>query len=626
MKALSLKVCIATLVTALCQFGQAQVNSWTSPASGNWEDPSWSLGVSPASTHWVMVTNAQSKAVAIFPSTPINTRTISNLTVSAPSGYANTVLLNFSGFGSPLKVLNEANILDRGSLNNQFGSFVVGTNCLVMNANMVHESGSWFVTNGSTTFVNSTGSFARSQCALKNAAAYNNSFLTQTGGVFDATLGLYDSTYVLSNGIFQGSLTLGDFGIQVFTGNLYQTGGTNSANTYVSKGTYKLLNGTFLGTIGMGREGNFYQTNSVVNAPSVDLGSYQFGSRYAVTNGTNRFGSLSIGSGTYTQNGGTLFVTNGMSVVGHFDSYGPVWFAHYELNPGVVDCATVSLGRFGDFSHIAGTNRVRSELNLNQGHYILTAGSVQTLNTVVAPNFPYDVDITFPSRFDHNAGTHIVTNTLTIQGNYALLGGTISAPTIVLGNSRDSAFTISGATPVVVNSGLFSAGGRLRLQGSTQQLGKLVLSDNATFDFASTAGQLKFLTSSGVPWTNGVTLVISNWIGLATGNGANRFVVGTDATGLASAQLGQIRFINPSGFSPGTYYADILATGEVVPTVRPHLLASKLAGKIIFNWPAGFTLESSTNAQGPFFTVPSVTPPYTNVFTEPRRFFRVKSP
>src|SRR4051812_36387339 len=63
----------------------AQVNSWTNPTSGNWDDQTaWSLGVLPTSSQSVMITNSGWKAVAINASTPVNfpaSMTVSNLTI-----------------------------------------------------------------------------------------------------------------------------------------------------------------------------------------------------------------------------------------------------------------------------------------------------------------------------------------------------------------------------------------------------------------------------------------------------------------------------------------------------------------------------------------------------------------
>jgi hypothetical protein len=50
----------------------AQVNSWTKPSSGNWEESVWSLGTLPGAGQSIMITNEGWKAVAIGANTAQN--------------------------------------------------------------------------------------------------------------------------------------------------------------------------------------------------------------------------------------------------------------------------------------------------------------------------------------------------------------------------------------------------------------------------------------------------------------------------------------------------------------------------------------------------------------------------
>ena len=79
----------------LPRLAQALENSWASINSGKWETNSnWSLGVAPSITHsFTSITNAPSKTVAIDAVTEIfpGTLTISNLTIFAPVGSANSL-------------------------------------------------------------------------------------------------------------------------------------------------------------------------------------------------------------------------------------------------------------------------------------------------------------------------------------------------------------------------------------------------------------------------------------------------------------------------------------------------------------------------------------------------------
>ncbi len=73
----------------------AQVNSWTNPASGYWEEQNWSLGTLPGPEQSILLTNAGWKALAIGPNTVRDypqTLSIDSLTVSSPIDSFNVLL------------------------------------------------------------------------------------------------------------------------------------------------------------------------------------------------------------------------------------------------------------------------------------------------------------------------------------------------------------------------------------------------------------------------------------------------------------------------------------------------------------------------------------------------------
>src|SRR6059036_1130274 len=99
-------LCFVASVMALTSTSvSAQVNSWITPTSGNWDQASsWSLGVLPGSSQSVMITNSGWKAVAINPSTPVNfpaSMTVSNLTIRGATNTENVLLLNYFGTAVP---------------------------------------------------------------------------------------------------------------------------------------------------------------------------------------------------------------------------------------------------------------------------------------------------------------------------------------------------------------------------------------------------------------------------------------------------------------------------------------------------------------------------------------------
>jgi hypothetical protein len=101
--------------------------------------------------------------------------------------------------------------------------------------------------------------------------------------------------------------------------------------------------------------------------------------------------------------------------------------------------------------------------------------------------------------------------------------------------------------------------------------------------------------------------------------------VGNSATGLSAAQLGQIEFVNPSGFPPGRYAAQLLPTGELVPTQQTALSFSALGNRLLLTWPGGLILQGATNVSGPYADVRSANSPFIAWSTNaPQQFFRLR--
>jgi hypothetical protein len=150
------------------------------------------------------------------------------------------------------------------------------------------------------------------------------------------------------------------------------------------------------------------------------------------------------------------------------------------------------------------------------------------------------------------------------------------------------------------------------------------MSGSGTLEFVATGNQLTFADSSAQTWTNGATLVVSNWNGSMTGGGSDRLIFGNSASALTVSQISAIRFINSTGPSAGMWSAKILTTGEVVPAV-PFLTLSLNGFNPIIIWPSGnFILQATTNLSLPFEDI-STSSPFTNNTTQfPSRFFRLR--
>jgi hypothetical protein len=633
-------ICVCSVWVALqfaCGNGSAQINSWTNPASTNWEAPYWSLGVLPDSTQTVMITNAGYKAVGIFPSTALNfpaSLTNSNLTVSAPSNALSTLLLNYFGTGTALEVLNSCTIGTNGSIMNLYSAFEVGGQWTNNGGQYVEQGGTTVATNGSTYVLNG-GSVNLTNADFKLGQLVLGSFdnpsdtnmVSQVGGQTDCHLTILAGSYTLLSGCLSGecSVTGG------YQANFNQAGGTNLADIYVAAeeknlgfAYYTLSGGTIISsTIELGDVGpaSFSQDGGLVTVGSLVMGG-NGGSIgvYTMTNGVLQSGTVNIISGDFTQTGGLHITSSPLKVYGSFGSNNTLALhAEYGLYGGDLYSPGVSLGPQTTFAQQAGTNSIAGDLLLSYGaYYVLDSGVLLTSNTELSTNFTFG-DYAYDNEFVQQGGEHWITNTLSNLDSYYLMGGSLYASNIVL---TGTLFIYSSAT--IVNPGLFEFGGTLVLySGAAANLGQMLLSNNSIVQFESGTHTLGFLNSSALAWNSRSTLVVSNWNGSANGGGSDQLIFGNSSSGLTPAQLRQIVFVNPAAFPAGNYPANILPSGEVVPLPNPLLSWQSIRGQLVMSWAGQPTLQSSTNLTGPYMDLTNASSPYTNS-QGPYRFFRLR--
>jgi hypothetical protein len=207
--------------------------------------------------------------------------------------------------------------------------------------------------------------------------------------------------------------------------------------------------------------------------------------------------------------------------------------------------------------------------------------------------------------------------------SYIFLGGTLFASNIFVGGNW-----VIGDSQVpnrITNPGTCTLSHSLQISNAVEQLGRFILTSDATIDLAGSASRLSFANSSGETWTGGTTLIVTNWNGNATGGGPEQLKFGTSASGLTPSQLSQIRFSS----STNLYPAKILSSGEVVPDqgtgTGASVAFSRQGTNLVLTWPSGWTLQSATNVVGPYVDVSGATSPRTNnVTAEPQRFFRLR--
>ena len=130
-------------------------------------------------------------------------------------------------------------------------------------------------------------------------------------------------------------------------------------------------------------------------------------------------------------------------------------------------------------------------------------------------------------------------------------------------------FTQTGGT--IVQSGNTTLNGASLFPGpGTQQFGRLQLSGTNRLTMPSDASAVvRFRNSAALAWDTGASLIIDNWSGAPTGGGSQQIIFGNSSTALTAQQVAKISFRNPTDFAWGTYFARILASGEVVPDALP---------------------------------------------------------
>jgi len=616
---------------ALCAPAQT-LNSWINSGSGNWDDTSaWSLGALPDSSQSVLITNSGWKAVAIDSSTPVNfpdSMIVSNLFVSAPTNALSTVLLNYAGLGTPLKVLNNCVIGTNGAINNFSSSFEVDGNAggqllinggtftqvggqTVVNAPVsVSSGGSLNATNGNLTLGNLTLGTTNSR----------GSFTQDGGSIAVQQLDTRNGGYTLVSGVL--------YAIGGTVGGILQWGGTNYGD--ITGG------GTIDGGLSQGNlltiSGSFFQGGGLVDMQTVDWtgnngnvlseGTFRSGSinihssalvfmgQGGLTAGTVETGSLSISNSAHVQvTAYNLFVTNSLDIRGDSSNNPALLLVEGTTGPGTaLNVGTITMGDNSVIDHYANAaTELSSGLSMAGGQYSLQGGFLEG---------PY-VGVGVSGTFSQSGGTNLVHGVLSITGTYDL-AGTLRVDGIYL---RGSLLLEAGT---FANTGLIDLGGRIGIGVQDGSGGQVRLSANAAIGFigTTTPRQLHFASSSAQAWTPGAVLVITNW----NNSGSTHLFFGTNASSLTASQLGQITFLNPGGYSPGSYSAQLLSTAELVPAsaAQPTLQSARYGAGLVLSWPSGYQLLSATNITGPYSPVNGATSPWTNSFSKPREFFRLQ--
>lgn len=631
---LKVSACVLGMM-ALVLGAQGQlVNNWTNPVSAKWESPSWSLGILPAANQTVNITNAGYKAVNIDSVTFANypgSLTVSNLAVSAPSSALSTLLLNYAGTAAPLKVLNGCTIGTNGTLDNFASSFEVdGTNAgLLLDGGTFVQVGGQTVVNGPVFVEDGTLDATNADLTLGTnvtlgSAPASSGYFNQVGGSIAAQhIDVEQGTYDLVSGVLY-AIT----GTQCSTtgAGFIQSGGTNFGNIIVSDGYYDLRSGLAQGNVlnagGTGNATLFTQEGGLLSMQFIDVtagSNYPPAAAPTFYGGIVHCGTLNIGgNGRVELRGANFFVTNNFDLHGMSFIVGDVGlvieYADCQLWSNNLYLPSMSLGQYGTFDHQGGTNQISGGLSMTGGTYFLSGGVLETTYTGVG----------LAATFTQVGGQNFVQGVLSISGAYNESAGNLVCQGLYLSGSLALTLTFNGLqylSTTFTNTGQLNLGGRITTELPDAEAGTVDLFTNATVAFVSGfPAVLRLDKSSAIGWTAGALLVITNW------NSSTHVFVGTDATGLSASQLHQVEFSNPAGFAPGTWPAQILSTGEIVPAQRPTLTEMRTRNALVLSWSGNYELLSATNVTGPYVPVSGASSPYTNSFSQPHQFFELASP
>ncbi|HVM61706.1 MAG TPA: hypothetical protein VMV72_12660 [Verrucomicrobiae bacterium] len=187
-------VIVAALIIAKVVEAQ-NTNSWTD-GSGKWENTAdWSLGVAPSTPDAAeLITNANTGTVTIDAATASNapaSLSISNLTVSAPPGFTNTLFLNNEGTVAPLAVLNTLSIDANGAVAVNHSAVQIFTNLFV---GITANSATLTVTNGGAV------SDANAYIGYTGWASDNSAVISDPGSVWSNSGTVYVGIALHGNG------------------------------------------------------------------------------------------------------------------------------------------------------------------------------------------------------------------------------------------------------------------------------------------------------------------------------------------------------------------------------------------------------------------------------------------
>ncbi|MGD0059825.1 MAG: hypothetical protein ABSD58_10440 [Verrucomicrobiia bacterium] len=468
-------VLAGVLGLGLVPLAHPQTNSWINFSDGKWETATnWSLDSPPsANLSGALITNAGSKIVTIDAVTASNypgSMTISNLTVSAPTGSTNTLLLSGAGGVKPFTVLGVATILPGGLIDIENSSLQFGTaypfpGCVLTNdGTLLLGSGGMITISNPPTFDTSNNELVNELIIGGNATGQ---MTVSTGTV--ACVGGGEGIAVGYNANSQGTLTIQD-GASLTNFAAIAIG--QSAN---SQGAIWMTGGELVAT-------DLVYQASGGTGPGVSFIGNSGKGQMTISNGTAILGETYVGyviesQGTLTIAGGSLTVVSYLNVGTSSGGAATVWVTGGQLT----------------------TTNYSGRPSGDSGIFIGSYDGEPT--TMVISNGTVLTSLLNASGTLTVAGGNLTTSNLNIAGTAWFTGG----QTATAGMGQSNAVYVGGK--MIVSNGTVSTGpvnvnwsGTLTMAGGSLSTSNLNIGISGPFASASlTGGQLNV--------TNGSTII-----------------------------------------------------------------------------------------------------------------------
>jgi hypothetical protein len=635
------------------------VNAWTKPTSGYWEEMFWSCGHLPAPDQpTIAFTNAGWKALAIGPNATANvpdSLTVGALVVEAPSASSNLLLLNYAGTNVPLKLA----WLVLGTNASLVSHYSAVSGNLLLSSAASFDQGS--VLNADYISLRSVLSLSDSYATGRAFRVMPNGRVSQSGGAteFESIFMLGTSDFAVITGILKAKTIylqadvpmtgLATFvqmsGDVEFGAAFFGHGGFNYSER--GRGEYLLSGGSFSSSSLTFLNGAFTQTGGASAVEQMELPS-KWGSLsdYLLSAGSLVSSNVTVGNtppypyydypyavGKFTQAGG-VHSNSSLRLVGYWYA-GPspgspfhLVSSRYVLTGGIFASDSVRFAG-GTFIQTGGSNYIQDlSADWAGGSFTLSGGEL------VMPVY------TNTTPFTNDGGIHRIQDLLELRNTYALRSGILKARKIHLAessqlNCRDGVITNEGMFMVqdsVFDGSVFSAGSRNHELGQLQvQIGTTnwyygLGTNPCSFDVTGPVGTLlRFRDSHDIAWSGRGVRILA-WQPWSGTNGSHHIFIGTNEHGLSSNQLSRVIFVNPPGWPPGNIPALLLSTGELVPAVPPSVSVARHSNSFVLSWPDDYDLFTATNVSGPYSKIAGATSPFTNSPSLPQQYFRLALP